>query len=77
MSKRYLSNIDYTDTGCHKHPRCLSCPLLRCIFDVEAKPPTKREQIQALLKSGLPDYSVAQELTTSLSYVQRIQREST
>lgn len=39
----------YQDNGCHYYPRCLSCPLSRCVHDIGVK-----RALEELEELGLP-----------------------
>lgn len=42
-SEALPENANYEDTGCHEHPRCLTCPLPQCVYENEH---VKRETLQ-------------------------------
>ncbi len=51
---RTFDEQNHTDTGCHAHPRCLTCPFERCIFEegesvarTHAETRKRNEQIKA------------------------------
>lgn len=47
-------DVDYVDTGCNLHSRCLSCPFAICKYDAPRGADTRRI-LQALLSEGVSD----------------------
>jgi hypothetical protein len=66
---------NWTDTGCDLHPRCTTCPLPHCRY--EMTPGTARAMLAAvkvreLIRSGRTRAQVADELGVSRRTVDRL-----
>ena len=78
-------NYPYTDDGCRIAPRCLSCPLERCIYDYDdrdvqraasrARQDARQKQAAELLAQGFYRIEIAQRLGVSLRTVERDVKE--
>lgn len=71
--------LDTEDTGCDLHPRCLSCPLPHCRYDLPAGVATlkrayRARRAQDLRRRGYPVAGIAQELQLSHRQVIRLCR---
>lgn len=62
----FPENIDYSDTGCHIHPRCLSCPLPVCALDTREEHQMNRAERNAKIvemwQRGTPVTEIASVL---------------
>jgi hypothetical protein len=68
---------NWTDTGCDLHPRCTTCPLPHCRY--EMTPGTARAMltvvtVRALLADGMDTAEVAQAIGMSRRSVYRMLR---
>ena len=78
-------NYPYTDDGCHIAPRCLTCPLERCIYDYDgrdvqravsrARRDARQKQVAELLTQGLYRIEIARRIGASLRTVERDLKE--
>ena len=73
----YPGHVEYRDTGCHAFPLCLSCPLPRCILDVEHAVTvqlythTRARAARELRAKGLTIRAIAERLSVSTRTVNR------
>ncbi len=73
-----LYDLAYSDTGCHVHPHCLSCPLAVCIYDVPERSQRGKmrlDEINGLLAAGWTAVAVAAHLNVSKRTIFRLRRE--
>ena len=78
-------NYPYKDDGCRIAPRCLNCPLERCIYDYDdrnvqraarrARQDTRQKQVAELLAQGLFRIEIARRIGASLRTVERDLKE--
>lgn len=71
-----VDDVSYADTGCDVHPSCLSCPLVRCRYEVAGGVRALRNRerdakITRLRAQGLTGPQVAEQMGVSLRTVMR------
>lgn len=73
--------VSWRDTGCHAHPRCLTCPLAVCVLDLphgkmDLDTERRRDQVLELRDAGQKPREIAAALSISESTVFRMLRRA-